>query len=147
GGFKIIGESIYDEAGSWSMSSLGDINGDGIPDLLVAAPGNDAGGAESGAAYVVFGKTDGSPVDLGLVAAGTGGFKVIGEHAGDRAGNWVSGYGDVNGDSRLDMLVGAPFNDGPNLVSVTVAQYTSGVAVVGTDVVTLADVGTAIAGL
>ena len=54
GGFKIIGESSYDEAGR-SVSSAGDVNGDGFDDLIVGARFNDGGGA----AYVVFGAASG----------------------------------------------------------------------------------------
>ena len=63
------------------MSAAGDVNGDGIDDLIVGAAVNDSGGTDAGAAYVVFGTTGGfaSPVDLDAIAAGTGGFKIQGE--------------------------------------------------------------------
>ena len=104
GGFKIQGENAGDHAG-WSVSSAGDVNGDGFDDLIVGARGNASGGPPAaGAAYVVFGRepaADGAfaiPVDLDAVAAGTGGFKIQGENAGDQAGFSVSSAGDVNGD-------------------------------------------------
>ena len=110
GGFKIIGESPLDETGR-SVSGAGDVNADGLADLLVGAPRNTAGGYEAGAAYLVFGKEGSSAVDLGAVAAGTGGFKIVGEAERDRAGYSVSGAGDVNGDGFDDLLVGAFRND------------------------------------
>ena len=111
GGFKIVGENAGDSAG-FSVSGAGDINGDGYADLLIGAGGNDAGGDFAGAAYVVFGKTDSfATVDLGEIAAGAGGFKIVGENAGDSAGSSVSGAGDINGDGYADLLIGAAGND------------------------------------
>jgi hypothetical protein len=82
GGFKIQGEDAGDYAGS-SVSAAGDVNGDGIDDLIVGSMLNGSGGNQAGAAYVVFGRTDGfaSPVALDDIAAGSGGFKIQGENA------------------------------------------------------------------
>src|SRR5205814_6390783 len=110
GGFKIIGENVGDAAG-WTVSRLDDVNGDGKDDLLVGAYGNDAGGTDSGAAYVVFGKVSGTAVNLDDVAAGMGGFKIIGETVNDQLSIWaLSDLGDVNGDGRAELLVGATRN-------------------------------------
>ena len=106
GGFKIIGEAGDDRAGI-SVSSAGDVNGDGFDDLIVGATGN----GTNGAAYVVFGAASGiTSVDLGAIALGTGGFKIIGEASGDGAGGSVSSAGDVNGDGFDDLIVGAVSN-------------------------------------
>ena len=54
-GFQINGEAAYDQSGI-SVSAAGDINGDGIDDLIVGAFGADPNGVSySGASYVVFG--------------------------------------------------------------------------------------------
>ena len=53
-GFKIQGEVTSDNAG-FSVSSAGDVNGDGFADLIVGARRNDSGGTDGGAAYVIFG--------------------------------------------------------------------------------------------
>ena len=67
---------------------------------------SDAGGVYSGAAYVVFGTTSSvSAVNLDDVALGTGGYKISGEAAGDRAGFTVNTAGDVNGDGIDDLIV------------------------------------------
>ncbi|OJA03711.1 integrin alpha, partial [Bathymodiolus thermophilus thioautotrophic gill symbiont] len=60
-----------------------------------------------------FGKTNGSAVDLSVIASGTGGFVINGENADDWSGLSVSSAGDVNGDGLDDLIVGA-FNADPN---------------------------------
>ncbi|MEA5449218.1 hypothetical protein VB780_11605 [Leptolyngbya sp. CCNP1308] len=111
-GFVIQGEAIYDNSG-YSVSNAGDVNGDGFDDLIVGAYGADPNGHSSGKSYVVFGKADGSAVNLSQVAAGIGGFAIQGEAASDFSGISVSNAGDVNGDSFDDLIVGAVWAD-PN---------------------------------
>ena len=111
GGFKMVGENKMDFAGS-AVSAAGDVNGDGIGDLLVCAPHSPGQDAGVGAAYVVFGKT--TPfgmVYLHDVAQGSGGFKILGENPWDHAGSTVSAAGDINGDGIGDLLIGAPNNN------------------------------------
>ncbi|MGE4219550.1 MAG: hypothetical protein AB7G39_08895, partial [Alphaproteobacteria bacterium] len=112
GGFRIIAEAPFDRAG-FDVSSAGDVNGDGIDDILIGARNNDSNGTDAGAAYVVFGRTGGfgSGIDLDDVAAGTGGFKLAGAAAYDRAGIEVSAAGDIDGDGFDDLIVGADSND------------------------------------
>ena len=111
GGFKIQGESAGDEAGPAAMA--GDVNGDGFADVLIGVYNDDSGGANAGAAYVVFGQSGGPAglINLDAVATGTGGFKIQGETAGDVAGNDVAAAGDVNGDGLDDVIIGARGND------------------------------------
>jgi hypothetical protein len=105
GGFVLNGEATYDEAGI-SVSSAGDVNGDGLADLIVGAQGADPNGNSSGKSYVVFGKTDGSAVNLSDVVAGNGGFVINGEGQSSISGGSVSSAGDVNGDGLDDLIVG-----------------------------------------
>jgi hypothetical protein len=108
GGFKVFGENANDNAGT-SVSSTGDLNGDGVAELVIGSRRhNSEGGAQTGATYVVWGKADGAAVDLDAVAGGVGGFKVFGESAFNYAGHSVSSTGDLNGDGRAELVIGAP---------------------------------------
>ena len=107
GGFRITGEAAGDTAGS-ALTSVGDMNGDGLAEIVVGAYGNDAGGVDAGAVYVVFGKATTTGVSLTTVAAGTGGFRITGATAGAHIGSAVANIGDINGDGRGDLLIGAP---------------------------------------
>jgi len=107
-GFKIKGINAVDQAGT-SISPAGDINGDGIDDLVIGAPNADPNGSDSGQAYVIFGKNSQFSASLELSSLnGNNGFTINGIEAGDRAGTSVSGIGDVNGDGVDDLIVGAP---------------------------------------
>ena len=97
----LVGESAGDQAGL-SVAAAGDVDGDGQGDLLVGAWGSDAGGAYSGAAYLLEGPRFGT-VDLGAADA-----RFVGVAAGDFAGQAVTGVGDIDGDGYDDVLVGAP---------------------------------------
>ncbi len=107
GGFRIGGELGNDWAGG-VVSFAPDMNGDGLPELLISALGNDAGSANAGAAYVVFGTADGLVTSLDWAANALGGFKIFGELAADAAGTSIAHAGDLNGDGIGDLLVGAP---------------------------------------
>ena len=99
----IRGAGIDDDSG-WSVSGAGDVNGDGIDDLLIGAPGASDG---VGAGYVVFGTDRGLPptIDLATDADVT----ILGTTTNDKFGRVVSGAGDVDGDGIDDLLIGAPF--------------------------------------
>lgn len=107
GGFAINGISTEDRAGE-SVAGAGDIDGDGLDDLVVGAPFANPSGNNSGRAFVVFGKTTTTTVNLSSVLAGNGGFAINGTAALDQAGDTVAGAGDVNGDGRVDVILGAP---------------------------------------
>lgn len=109
-GFVMNGAAELDFTGS-AVAGAGDVNGDGLDDLVVGAYGSDITGDTSGRAYVVFGKASAAPVDLSVVATGLGGFAIDGEFAFDSAGAAVAGAGDVNGDGLADVIVGAPLGD------------------------------------
>lgn len=86
------------------MAGAGDVNSDGIDDLIVGAPARYFD--RRGSAYVLFGGTASSTVDL--ASLGERGFKIAGATASEDFGSAVAGGGDTNGDGRDDLLVGAP---------------------------------------
>ena len=106
-GFSISGRSAV------SVSGAGDINGDGIDDVIIGAPFADPNGnSNAGESYVVFGSNSGFSSSLDLNALdGTNGFVINGIDANDFSGNSVSGAGDVNGDGLDDLIIGATFAD------------------------------------
>ena len=108
-GFRIDGAAAGDHAAT-SVAAAGDVNGDGRRDLVVGAPQRDISGlGKAGSAYVLFGPFSGANVDL--AALGDRGFRIDGAAVGDFTGDSVAGPGDVNGDGRSDVLVGAPAAD------------------------------------
>ena len=106
-GFRLDGVAVSDNSGL-SVNAAGDINGDGLGDLIVGADGADPNGGNSGSSYVVFGKNTGFPATLALSSlTGSNGFRIDGVAASDRSGFSVSAAGDINGDGLADLIVGA----------------------------------------
>ncbi len=106
---RFVGEFANDYAG-YFVSTAGDIDADGLSDILVGAYGNDTGGVDAGMSYLFLGST--------LATAGaeeslsTSDYKLAGDRTGDRSGSALSSAGDVNGDGCGDVLVGAAYYDG-----------------------------------
>jgi hypothetical protein len=92
-----------DQAG-WDVSQAGDVDGDGLGDVLVGALGDDTGAPDAGVAWLVPG-----PVVGGLLPdVGTA---LVGNASGDNAGKFVTDAGDVDGDGLDDVAVGAMQED------------------------------------
>jgi hypothetical protein len=77
-----------------------------LDDVVVGAYSSDADGTDAGRAYVVFGRTATTAVELSNL--GTNGFVVEGQAANRMTGFSVSSAGDFNGDGLDDLVVGAP---------------------------------------
>ena len=89
-----------------SVAFVGDVDGDGLGDVLVGATDHDTPGVSAGAAFLV----PGSGVATGGSLSAQPGW--LGEAMGDSLGEKVAGPGDVDGDGYDDLLLGAPDADG-----------------------------------
>jgi len=105
---QYTGESAADKFGT-SVSSVGDLNDDGLDDLIAGAPGDDAEGPEAGAAYVIYG---GAEVGGAMDDDDTYAVKMTGEDSDDQFGGNVVGNGDIDDDGNGDVMVSATFSGG-----------------------------------
>ena len=106
-GFRLDRDVMASDPGG-AISNAGDINGDGIDDLLLGAYGASSNGSYSGSSYVVFGQTSDFPAAVALSSLdGSNGFRLDGAAQQDLSGGAVSAAGDVNADGIDDLLIGA----------------------------------------
>ena len=110
-GYRIDGAVEQDGAG-WSVGVSGDLNRDGVGEVLLGAPGWDRMSVPQesvGAAYVVYGSK--APVNVDLASLGTQGVAMLGGgwiKWGDQAGWNVAGLGDITGQGYNVVSVGVP---------------------------------------
>ena len=113
-GFSPISGGEQDARAGFSVSAAGDVNGDGLDDLIVGAPDANFAASDGADAYLLFGKEGG----LGIVAldslAPADGFVIDGASFFDETGWSVSSAGDINGDGIDDLIVGSPASSGGN---------------------------------
>ncbi|MCP4677811.1 MAG: hypothetical protein GY854_20290 [Deltaproteobacteria bacterium] len=104
-----VGSEAGDKCGH-SLAGIGDIDGDGVDDILVGLPGC---GPYRGAAHVLYGNVTFGGEQLSLDMAGailTGKSFLLEANTEcfDMAGRSIDGAGDFNGDGYADLIIGAP---------------------------------------
>lgn len=93
-----------------SSSGIGDLDGDGVEDLVVGAQSDDDGGGNKGAIYVNFMNLDGTIKNQQKISDTRGGFNGS-LYSGGGFGSGVAGIGDINNDGVEDIAVGASTGD------------------------------------
>ncbi len=102
------GEFSEDYLGARSAIA-GDMDGDGLDDLVIGAPGNDTPGDDRGRVYLLYGRTHGWAADGPIQDHADVIFD--GESANDRLGGGVVAAGDFNGDGLSDFAASATWSD------------------------------------
>src|SRR5262245_32521620 len=93
-----------------AVTVLGDLDGNGVIDLASAGLGDDDGGLDNGAAYVIFLRPDGRVLNSQKISELAGGFTGVLDE-GDQFGRALAGIGDLDGDGLPDLAVGANYDD------------------------------------
>ncbi|MEQ9096873.1 MAG: VCBS repeat-containing protein [Phycisphaerales bacterium] len=104
-GFTLLGEAGFGYGVGNAVAGAGDVNGDGIDDVIVGSDDYYGAWRDSGRAHVIFGRTTGFDATIPIGAAG--GFAVIGEGYRAHLGRSVAAAGDINGDGLGDVIIGS----------------------------------------
>ncbi|CAN1497043.1 VCBS repeat [Burkholderiaceae bacterium] len=141
-GFRILGDtgnnSSYSRFG-FAVSSAGDVNGDGLADVMISSPYQP--GTVGGAVYVVYGNSSGNVLDIdlannsGLLAASRG-FQISSALVGDFLGPYgkdIASAGDINGDGLSDMIISGRDDNGSTAASTYVVYGNASGTNVGID--------------
>ncbi|GAA3865119.1 hypothetical protein GCM10022381_06130 [Leifsonia kafniensis] len=113
-GYWIDGAADGDKLG-WSSAGIADLNGDGVPEVLLGAYGHDSAGSNAGAVYVVYGQPNGNGTISTAALASAQGLRLDGSSAGAQLGRSVGSVTDFDGNGVPDVVSGA---NGTDYVSV-----------------------------
>lgn len=92
-----------------ALAAPGDLDLDGVPDLIVGANNDDDGGPDRGAICVLYLRPDGTVRSEAKVSSLSDGLSGVGDR--DQFGRAIACLGDVDGDGVVDLAVGAPYDD------------------------------------
>ena len=92
-----------------ALTSIGDLDGDGVSDLAVGAPQSDEGGPNRGATWLLFMDDEGEVRSEVKIASGDNFDGNLSDN--DQFGSAVADIRDLDGDGVRDMVVGAPLDD------------------------------------
>lgn len=115
----LLGEAETDRSGS-SVAAMGDVDGDGVPDIAIGAPRNDALGEDAGTVYIASGALVANGGAFPIAFAGG---LVRGVGVEDRFGDEVVGLGDLDGDGLGDLLAGAPGHNAPGKAYILLSPW------------------------
>lgn len=93
-----------------TVAFAGDLDLDGISDLVIGAPFDDDGGEDRGAVWILFMNRDGTVNDMQKISASEGELGTLPVNS-DRFGTAVAGIGNLDGQRSTDLVVGIPFDD------------------------------------
>jgi hypothetical protein len=99
---KLTGEGSNDRAAV--VAAGGDLDGDGVPDVVIGAPNEDSGGGSAGAVYVV------ALPRSGTSSLSSADARILGEPS-TSFGTSVTAVGDLDGDGTAEILAGGPYGD------------------------------------
>ena len=130
----LIGSGASSYTGRW-LRAGGDHNGDGIGDLMIAAPYASTGAPSGGTVYMVYGPPA-AEVDLGS-ADGTYYSSSASSYLGE---NRTFAQGDIDGDGMAEAIVGSTsYSGSTGFMTVTYGPAAGDVDVTGTDIVIQGD--------
>jgi hypothetical protein len=109
GGFVGPLQATYSQFGD-GLGNIGDIDGDGLPEISVGASQADDGGQNRGVIWIIFMNADGTIHNEVKIGSQLGGFTATIDN-NDFFGGATAGIGDLNGDLRNDLVVGADRDD------------------------------------
>jgi hypothetical protein len=118
-----LGQSAQDDLGT-AVDTAGDIDGDGLNDLLLGAPGYSTG-QDTGAVWLQLGRGNWPGAEASVNDCE---HQLVGVATGDRAGWALTGGQDFDADGYDDFAIGAPFNTGAGSSNGTVYLFSGGVA-------------------
>jgi len=126
-----VGVLADDDFFGASVASIGDLDGDGIRDLVVGASGDDDGGADRGAVWILFMNTDGTVKSFQKISDTAGDFTATLDDS-DNFGTSVADIGDLSNDGIRDLAVGVEGDDDGNAAGNRGAVYILFMSIDGT---------------